>query len=74
MHSNPSDPGSADPRIGPQCVYIAGNAFAAGTVTQRQGRKRENLRSVLAPVRDAALVDYSGMPARDSVGSASGRY
>lgn len=43
-------------------VYVAGGAFAAGTVTQRQGRKQENLRSVLWLQFDADLVDYSGMP------------
>lgn len=43
-------------------VYLAGGAFAEGAVTEFEGRKKENLRSVLWLQFDADLTDYSGMP------------
>lgn len=44
-------------------VYFAGGAFAAGTVSEKSGRKQDNLRAVLWLQFDADLQDYSGMPA-----------
>ena len=43
-------------------VYIAGGTFAAGAVSEFEGRKQENLRAVLWLQFDADLTDYSGMP------------
>lgn len=43
-------------------VYVAGGAFAAGSVSGNTGRNRENLRAVLWLQFDADLKDYSGMP------------
>jgi hypothetical protein len=43
-------------------VYLAGGAFAHGSVSPWSGRKQENLRAVLWLQFDADLRDYSGMP------------
>lgn len=42
-------------------VYLAGGAFASGSVSTYGGRKQENLRAVLWLQFDADLADYSGM-------------
>src|SRR5690606_34973680 len=42
-------------------VYLAGGAFAAGTITEHGGRKAENLRAVMWLQFDADLSDFSMM-------------
>lgn len=42
-------------------VYLAGGAFATGTITEHGGRKAENLRAVMWLQFDADLSDFSMM-------------
>lgn len=42
-------------------TYLAGGAFASGSVSRHAGRKQENLRSILWLTLDADLTDYNGM-------------
>ncbi len=44
-------------------VYLAGGAFAPGTVSANEGRSQKNVRQVLWLQFDADLIDYSGMDA-----------